>query len=111
LKASEKARGEAWGNASYMITRPVTLKAMLRVCADLAPVDADPADTRVKRWERRLAPWGEQARLFRVEGFYERFPAKGQIERVARVHRELARLANVAPRARSSARDRVRAAS
>jgi len=30
LRAAEKAWGEAWGHASYMVTRPVTLKAMLR---------------------------------------------------------------------------------
>ena len=48
-----------------------------------------------KRWERRLAPWAEQLRNFRAEGFYERFPAKGQIERVGRIHRELARTARI----------------
>jgi DGQHR domain-containing protein len=95
LRASEKAWDSAWGNANYMVTRPVTLKAMLRVCADLAREDAEPVDGRVKRWEKRLAPWGEIARMFRSEGFYERFPAKGQVERVGRIHRELARAASV----------------
>jgi DGQHR domain-containing protein len=96
LKASEKVWGEAWGNANYMITRPVTLKAMLRVCADLAHVDAEPTDGRQKRWERKLAPWTAEARAFRSDGFYERFPAKGQVERVARIHRELERIAGIA---------------
>jgi len=100
LRASEKAWEGAWGNASYMITRPVTLKAMLRVCADLAREDAEPADGRVKRWEKRLAPWSDLARMFRAEGFYERFPAKGQVERVGRIHRELARAASVEIRKR-----------
>jgi DGQHR domain-containing protein len=100
LRASEKAWDSAWGNANYMVTKPVTLKAMLRVCADLAREDADPADGRVKRWEKRLGPWGELARMFRAEGFYERFPAKGQIERVGRIHRELARAASVEIRRR-----------
>ena len=81
-----------------MVTRPVTLKAMIRVCADLSREDSDPIDGRQKRWERRLAAWGEQLRQFRTEGFYERFPAKGQVERVARVHRELARLIGVEPK-------------
>jgi DGQHR domain-containing protein len=98
LKAAEKAWGPAWGSQNYMVTRPVTLKAMLRVCADLAHEDADPADGRVKRWEKRLAPWTEQVRNFRSEGFYERFPAKGQVERVGRVQRELARAIGVEPR-------------
>ncbi len=100
FKAAEKAWGNAWGHASYMVTRPVTIKAMLRVCADLARADATPADDRVKRWEKRLAPWSELTRAFRAEGFYERFPAKGQVERVGRIHRELARAANVEVRAR-----------
>ena len=98
LRAAEKAWGEAWGHASYMVTRPVTLKAMLRVCADLAAEDAEPKDERVKRWARRLAPWGDLARSFKSEGFYERFPAKGQVERVGRIYKELGRAANVARR-------------
>lgn len=95
FKAAEKAWGEAWANPGFMVTRPVTLKAMLRVCADLARQDAEPVDGRVRRWERKLQPWNEQMRLFRSEGFYERFPAKGQIERVAILRRELARIAGI----------------
>lgn len=101
LKAAEKVWGDSWGSPGAMVTRPVTLKAMLRVCADLAREDAEPADGRPKRWERRLAPWSEQTRAFRSEGFYERFPAKGQVERVARIHRELARAVGL----RTSKRD------
>ncbi|MDB4959927.1 MAG: hypothetical protein JWO36_7496 [Myxococcales bacterium] len=100
LRAAEKAWGDAWGHASYMVTRPVTIKAMLRVCADLAAEDPE-ADDRVKRWARRLSPWTEIGKQFRSEGFYERFPAKGQVERVARIHRELARVANVARRSKA----------
>jgi DGQHR domain-containing protein len=91
LKAAERAWGEAWGHPAFMVTRPVALKAMVRVAADLARTNAEPVDDRQRRWERRLAPWSERARDFRSEGFYERFPAKGQVERVALLHRELAR--------------------
>ncbi len=91
LKASAQVWGDAWGNDNYMVTKPVTLKAMIRVCDDLAPQDAEPEEDRIERWRERLAPWTDQARAFRSDGFYERFPAKGQIERVARIHRELAR--------------------
>jgi len=105
LHASMKAWDTAWGNAGYMVTKPVTLKAMLRVCADLAREDAEPVDGRVKRWEKRLAPWTELARTFRSEGFYERFPAKGQVERVGRIHRELARAVNVEIRKRGGKAD------
>ncbi len=100
LKAAEKVWGEAWGNGNYMITKPVTIKAMLRVCADLAHTDAEPVDGRQKRWERRLGAWTPELKAFRNEGFYERFPAKGQVERVARIHRELGRLASIEPVAR-----------
>jgi hypothetical protein len=82
-----------------MITKPVTLKAMIRVCADLTADDAEPEEGRIERWRARLSPWADQARDFRNEGFYERFPAKGQIERVSRIHRELDRLAGITQRA------------
>ncbi|MEK6593425.1 MAG: DGQHR domain-containing protein [Pseudomonadota bacterium] len=95
FKAAQKVWGNAWGHDAYMVTKPVTLKAMVRVCVDLARADADPADGRVKRWEERLAPWQGQIRAFRSEGFYERFPAKGQIERVSRIHRDLAKMAGI----------------
>ena len=95
LRAAERVWGEAWGDDGYMVTRPVTIKAMMRVCADLAREDAAPEAGRQKRWEERLAPWSGLRRDFRPEGFYERFPAKGQIERVARIHRELARAAGI----------------
>ena len=91
--------GRCLGNPSYMVTRPVSLKAMIRVCADLAREDAEPVEGRIARWEQRIAPWRDQVRAFRVEGFYERFPAKGEIERVSRVHRDLARLAAIETRA------------
>jgi len=98
LKAAQRVWGEAWGHPNYMVTRPVTLKAMIRVCADLAREDGEPEEGRVGRWEQRLAPWADMLRAFRTEGFYERFPAKGEIERVARIHRELARAASIETR-------------
>jgi DGQHR domain-containing protein len=95
LKAAERVWGDAWGNSAYFVTSSVVLKAMIRVCADLADEDAEPADGRVKRWELRLAPWSDVTRTFKTDGFYLRFPAKGQVERVGRIHRDLARLAEV----------------
>ena len=106
FKAAEKVWGPAWGGAQSMVTRPVTIKAMLRVCADLAHVDADPVEGRIARWTRKLAPWSDIAKSFRVDGFYERFPAKGQVERVGRVHRELGRAANIEARRRKGEEER-----
>jgi DGQHR domain-containing protein len=91
FKAAANVWEETWADPDYMVTKPVTLKAMIRVCGDLAKLDADPSQERVMRWTYRLAPWAEMYRSFRTEGFYERFPAKGQIERVTKVHKELAR--------------------
>ncbi|HSD88303.1 MAG TPA: DGQHR domain-containing protein [Kofleriaceae bacterium] len=99
LRASEKVFGDTWGHASFMVTRPVTIKALLRVCADLAAADPDP-DDRIKRWARKLSPWSDLARSFKQEGFYERFPAKGQVERVSRIYKELARAANIERRSK-----------
>lgn len=97
FKAAERVWGEAWGHANSMVTKPVTLKAMVRVCADMAAQDRDVTGDRLMRWEHRLAPWKELTRQFRAEGFYERFPAKGQVERVARIHRELAKAVGLEP--------------
>src|SRR5438105_3288412 len=99
LKAASQVWEDAWGNDNYMVTKPVTLKAMLRVCADLSIGDAEPEEGRVERWRQRFSPWTERVRDFRNEGFSERFAAKGQIERVARIHRELARVAGIQSRA------------
>jgi DGQHR domain-containing protein len=95
FKAAERVWGEAWGSPAYMVTKPVTLKALVRVCADLYRDDPDPDWGRVDRWRERLRPWEEKRRDFRNEGFYERFAAKGQVERVGRIHRELARAAHI----------------
>jgi DGQHR domain-containing protein len=105
LKASALVWAESWGNPDYMVTKPVTLKAMIRVCADLATQEADPEEDRVNRWTLRLAPWTELKRNFRNEGFYERFPAKGQVERVVRIQRELARSAGIQSRSKGTAAD------
>jgi DGQHR domain-containing protein len=109
LKASAQVWGEAWGNSDYMVTKPVTLKAMVRVCADLAAQEVEPEEGRVNRWSQRLLPWAEQVRTFRNEGFYERFPAKGQVERVARIHRELARSAGIQSRPKGKSKGRLMA--
>lgn len=92
FRAAKTVWHDAWGHEGFMVTRPVTLKAMVRVCADLVAAGEDqPEEDRLARWVERLQPWSELKREFRVDGFYQRFPAKGQVERVALLHRELAR--------------------
>jgi DGQHR domain-containing protein len=100
FKAAEDAWGDAWGDPDYFVTSSVTLKAMLRVASDLAAEDAEPAEGRVRRWANRLYPWADMMKSFRTEGFYERFPAKGQVERVVRIQKELAKAAGIEPAAK-----------
>ncbi len=94
LKAVRQVMEAVWGeNDKFMFTRDVTLKALIRVFGDLL------RDRKVlQRWdderspaafETLLDPWSQLGREFRAEGFYERFPAKGQVERVRRIHTRL----------------------
>jgi DGQHR domain-containing protein len=109
LKGAQRAWGDAWGNDDYVVTKPVTIKAMIRVAADLSRQDGGPAHNRPDRWRDRLAPWADRIRDFRADGFYERFAARGQIERVDRIHRDLAATIGVeVPEARRGRRGRRR---
>ena len=94
LKAVRQVMDSIWGdNEKYMFTRDVTLKALLRVFGDLVKnrklihLWEENRDPRV--FVGAMKPWAELAREFRAEGFYERFPAKGQVERVRRIHLRL----------------------
>lgn len=97
LKAVQAVLHEAWGNDQYMLTRSVTLRALLRVCADLARTDPTPIESRAERWVRRLVPWSSLLREFRTEGFNERFAARGQTERVEMIYRRLATMIGITP--------------
>jgi len=96
LVAARTVLSNAWDNERYMVTRAVTLKALVRVCADLNRADPD-ADDRARRWTGKLRRLKDIEPDFRGEGFYERFPAKGQVERVARVHRRIDQLLGIQP--------------
>jgi len=85
-----------WGsNDKYKFTSSVTLKALIRVLADLTL-----RDVLIEKWrenpsprlfEKIIASWANLKDEFRNEGFYERFPAKGQIERVRVIEQRLLR--------------------
>jgi DGQHR domain-containing protein len=100
LKAARSVFGEAWGdNKRFMVTRDVTIKALVRVSSDAArvlPEEVAPGPELVEALDRRFRPWAELARDFRREGFYERFPARGQVERVEKIRKHLAREAKLA---------------
>ena len=55
------------------------------------------AEERARRWTGKLRRLKELEPDFRVEGFYERFPAKGQVERVARIHRRIDQVLGITP--------------
>ncbi len=97
FKAVQVVWADAWGDPGYMVTRPVTLKALVRVAADLARDKGGTTAGRVERWTERLMPWRDRLRDFRAEGFYERFAARGQVERVSRIHRDLSRAIGLTP--------------
>jgi DGQHR domain-containing protein len=96
LKGVRSVMERVWGsNEKYKFTSSVTLKALIRVLGDLT-LD----DDLMEKWrespsprvfERLLAPWAKLQDEFRNEGFYERFPAKGQIERVRVIEQRLLR--------------------
>lgn len=96
FKAAKANFGDGvWAKDGYMVTKPVTIKAMIRVCADLSRDDDGPDSGRLERWTERLKPLGEMGKMFKEDGFYERFPAKGEVERVARVHRDIAKACGI----------------
>ncbi|MCL6524282.1 MAG: DGQHR domain-containing protein [Thermoflavifilum sp.] len=93
LKAASVVWGDIWGHERYMVTKPVTLKAMIRVAIELARNgQAEPEEGRVERWISLLQPWTKEKSRFQMTGFYERFAARGQVERTQRIFSELWRL-------------------
>ena len=99
LRAVRTVMDRIWGvNDRYKFTTSVTLKAVIRVLGDF--IDRDDI---IEKWrespsarafEKLIAGWAELREEFRNEGFYERFPAKGQIERVRIIEQRLLREGN-----------------
>jgi hypothetical protein len=94
FKAVREVMEAVWGeNDKFMFTRDVTLKALIRVFGDLLRdrklVQSWEEERSPSAFKKILQPWSELTREFRAEGFYERFPAKGQVERVRRIHMRL----------------------
>src|SRR5215471_4048607 len=87
LKAVRSVMEKIWGNNDkYKFTSSVTLKAVIRVLGNIAEQPSvigqwleSPSP---KIFEKLISEWVDLKDEFRNEGFYERFPAKGQVERV-----------------------------
>lgn len=95
LRAVKRVFGDAWDNPEYEVTDSVCLKAYLRVLGQLA--DEGPV---LDAWRRvrsedafvpKLRPWADFREDLRTEGFFTRFAAKGPVERVRMVQKELTR--------------------
>ena len=96
LKAVRTVMERVWGNNDrYKFTTSVTLKAVIRVLGDLTL-----REDLIEKWrenptprlfEKLISPWANLKDEFRNEGFYERFPARGQIERVRVIEQRLLR--------------------
>jgi hypothetical protein len=96
LKAVRTVMERIWGsNDKYKFTSSVTLKAVIRVLSDLTL-----REDLIGKWrenptprvfEKLISPWASLKDEFRNEGFYERFPAKGQVERVRVIEQRLLR--------------------
>ena len=96
LKAVRTVMEKIWGNNDrYKFTTSVTIKAVIRVLGDLAERPhligqwLETPSSRV--FEKVIAGWADLKDEFRNEGFYERFPAKGQVERVRVIQQRLLR--------------------
>jgi hypothetical protein len=89
FKAVAAVMESVWGKRNYMFTRAVTLKAVIRVLGDLTE-EGDIAEEWEERGQKtfleKIQNWSSLAKEFRSEGFYERFAAKGQVERTRKIH-------------------------
>lgn len=96
LRAVKAHCQDAWGdNRRFVVTADVTLKALVRVAGDGAVAWrrdlADSGDDRARLFLKKLRPLADMVPEFRRDGFYERFPARGQAERVEAIRRRLDR--------------------
>jgi DGQHR domain-containing protein len=94
FRAARAAFREGWGdNKRFMVTRDVTLKALMRLAGDMAFDWEGDLPESTADWagflEDRCRPWSALLPEFRRDGFYERFPARGQVERVEKIRRRL----------------------
>ena len=89
FKAVAAVMENVWGKKNYMFTRAVTLKAVIRVLGNLTK-DGEIQDGWEERGQKafleKVQNWGQLAKEFRADGFYERFPARGQVERTRKIH-------------------------
>ena len=86
-----------------MVTRDVTIKALVRLAGDVSAAWYDKGDKGLPAGdelaaalEKRFQRLSELPREFRREGFYERFPTRSQVERVEKIRRRFDREIGIA---------------
>lgn len=93
LRACRRTFGEAWDNPRYRVTSDVALMALMRVLSDYLRTARSQrtflAQDRQRAFESLIEPWRAMMPDFREEGFYERFAARGQVERIGIIQRAL----------------------
>jgi hypothetical protein len=103
LRAARRTFGDAWGNPRFRVTTDVTLMALIRVLGEYLRSPRGQrtfeAIERQRAFEGLIEPWRGMVPEFREDGFYERFAARGQVERVGVVQRALAAAIGVPARA------------
>ena len=107
LRAARKTFREAWDNPRYQVTTDVTLMALIRVLSEYLRTargqrSFEAAD-RPRSFENLMEPWQAMIPDFRGEGFYERFAARGQVERIGIIQRSLANAIGVTTRSSAAA--------
>ena len=110
LRGAKAAFAEAWGdNKRYMVTRDVTLKALIRLAGDAAAAWGGdiPKDRKelATFFEEKLSALSELIRDFRRDDFYERFAAKSQVERVETIRKRMGRQLGMGGKAGNSKKE------
>ncbi|HET6267642.1 MAG TPA: DGQHR domain-containing protein [Acidobacteriota bacterium] len=94
FKAVAAVMESIWGKKSYMFTRAVTLKAVCRVLGDLTKeedIEEEWQERGQSVFADRIQNWADLSKEFRADGFYERFAAKGEVERTRKIHEFLSK--------------------
>lgn len=102
LRAARRTFREAWDNPRFQVTTDVTLMALIRVLSDYLRTPRGQrtfeAADRSRAFESLLEPWQPMIPDFRQDGFYERFAARGQVERIGILQRALGNAIGIASR-------------
>ncbi|MGH7857024.1 MAG: hypothetical protein ACREQY_06790, partial [Candidatus Binatia bacterium] len=98
---------DAWEQPRYRVTTEVTLMALIRVLSDYLRTARGQrsfeAQDRQRAFENLIEPWQQMVPDFREEGFYERFAARGQVERIGIIQRSLGNAIGLTTRAPAAA--------